>query len=342
MSNQNDQGKERYNSLNVVRTLGCIVILMFHVMVNENYNLKNDFVVILGFTAVCLMYFFMTISAFGLCSGYMEKILNGTINLQEFYRKRILKILPFFTFMVIIDLVSGFNINKLYEAFADITLLFGLFPNEITVIGIGWFVGIIFAFYIMFPFYCVITANRVRTWITLTVSIILNYLCRYYFNTGSHNIIYCLCFFVAGTLIYHYREEILKSGVLVFLICIAIISVSGLLSRSYGDDTLLLLIIIGAAMTIAISSWGQHIKGRVFDFIGSISYEIYLCHTAVFRMVEKMGLHYKLGNGVLGYLSTCLITLMGAIAFSYVMAKVISLSLEKMRLRLHQKEQKEN
>ena len=54
------------------------------------------------------------------------------------------------------------SIEALYEGFADLTLMFGFLPNagNISVIGVGWFLGLIFVFYICFPFYCVLIQNK--------------------------------------------------------------------------------------------------------------------------------------------------------------------------------------
>ncbi|WP_158223266.1 hypothetical protein [Fibrobacter sp. UWS1] len=44
------------------------------------------------------------------------------------------------------------SISELYQAFADLTLAFNLLPNpDISVIGVGWFLGLVFLFYMIFP-----------------------------------------------------------------------------------------------------------------------------------------------------------------------------------------------
>ena len=71
----------------------------------------------------------MVISAFGMCCGYYEKILKNEITLEKFYVKRFKKILPFFALLVFVDLIMSPSIESLYEAFADLTLMFGFLPN---------------------------------------------------------------------------------------------------------------------------------------------------------------------------------------------------------------------
>ncbi|MDB2008580.1 acyltransferase family protein [[Clostridium] symbiosum] len=100
----------------------------------------------------------------------------------------------------------------LCEAFADLTLLFGFLPGagNITVIGVGWFLGLVFVFYLIFPFFCVLLENRRRAWMAFSVCLAYNLVCSNYFDVGRNNILYSACFFLAGGLIYLYRDEISK------------------------------------------------------------------------------------------------------------------------------------
>ena len=95
------------------------------------------------------------------------------------------------------------------EGFTDVTLLFGLFPNNISVIGVGWFLGVVFAFYLIFPFFCFLIHNRLMAWISFAVSLVLNYFCVSYYNVGIFSFtiylfigsfLYCrwACIFVQG------------------------------------------------------------------------------------------------------------------------------------------------
>ena len=80
--------------------------------------------------------------------------------------------------------------QALYEAFADLTLLFGFLPDagNISVIGVGWFLGLVFVFYLCFPFFCVLIQNKRRAWFAFAVSLIYTFVCEQYFNVGRQNI----------------------------------------------------------------------------------------------------------------------------------------------------------
>lgn len=52
-------------------------------------------------------------------------------------------------------------VGELWEAFANMTLSFGLIPgNDISVVGVGWFLGVIFLFYMLFPFFVFLMGTK--------------------------------------------------------------------------------------------------------------------------------------------------------------------------------------
>ena len=137
----------RYDAIDGLRAFSCVGIVAMHVLANGKYNVNGFFFssIIASFTY--LVFLFMTISAFGMCCGYYEKMLSGKIDIVSFYKKRYIRILPFFALLCFIDLAVNPSLNALYEVFANLTLCFGLIPDaNITVIGVGWFVGVVFAF----------------------------------------------------------------------------------------------------------------------------------------------------------------------------------------------------
>ena len=219
--------RKHYGAIDGLRTIACIGIMMMHVRANSGYEVFG-FVyntVIPSFTNFTFL--FMTISAFGMCSGYYEKMLNGQLELSRFYGKRFQKILPFFSVLVLLDVVLSPSRQALYEAFADLTLLFGFLPDagNISVIGVGWFLGLVFVFYLCFPFFCVLIQNKRRAWLAFAVSLIYTFVCEQYFNVSRQNILYSGCFFLAGGLIYLYRNELSKLNPWIVLAAIFLVAI---------------------------------------------------------------------------------------------------------------------
>lgn len=204
--------KEHYGAIDGLRTIACIGIVLMHMAANNSYSISGFIYdsMIPSFTN--FVFLFMTVSAFGMCCGYYERVINNKISFNDFYGKRFKKILPFFGLLVLLDIVMSPSIGALYEAFANLTLLFGFLPGagNITVIGVGWFIGLIFVFYICFPFYCVLIQNKRRAWMAFAISLIYNFVCTVYFDAGRSNILYSGCYFLAGGLIYLYRHELMK------------------------------------------------------------------------------------------------------------------------------------
>lgn len=204
--------KAHYGAIDGLRTIACIGIVLMHMAANNSYSISGFIYdsMIPSFTN--FVFLFMMVSAFGMCCGYYERVINNKISFNDFYGKRFKKILPFFGLLVLLDIVMSPSIDALYEAFADFTLLFGFLPGagNITVIGVGWFLGLIFVFYISFPFFCVLLQSKRRAWIAFALSLIYNFVCTVYFDVGRSNILYSGCYLLAGGLIYLYRHELMK------------------------------------------------------------------------------------------------------------------------------------
>ena len=86
---------KKYNNLNGIRTLLCIGIIIFHININSNFIISKNINSVLN-DFVNFVFIFMIISSFSMCCGYYEKIRKREIFMDDFYKKRINKILPFF------------------------------------------------------------------------------------------------------------------------------------------------------------------------------------------------------------------------------------------------------
>ncbi len=334
---------QKYNNIDGLRTLAAISIIIMHVWANigyqifENESINNVINNIFPRLASFVELFFI-ISGFGMCCGYYEKIKENKISLDKFYSKRYVKILPFFTTLVVVDLAvtfitgGGINTGSIYEAFADLTLLFGFLPvSNITVIGVGWTLGVIFGFYVLFPFFVYLIWNKKRAWLSLFIMIGLNFVCSVYFldagNLVRCNVIRWFCYFIVGGLIYLYLDKIKKIisnsiiGIVTTLfgfIIVFCIQIDCKTELDYFFSTI--RDIIGYAL-ILIGVLCEDIKlwsNPVSKFISKISLEIYISHMMIYRVFEKLGLTAICGESFFSYVIVCIATIVGVVVFAVV------------------------
>lgn len=309
--------KKKYIGLDWLRALSCFGIVVWHIKANSDYAISgfiydrfipsfNDFV-----------YLFMAVSAFGMCCGYYDKVMNGKVNWADFYKKRYLKIFPFFALLVVLDLAMGFSKSSLFEAVTELTLLHGFIPNDLSVIGVAWFLGTVFIFYLIFPFFCSLIENKKKAWKVLVVAMILSFIATYHFGVHRKNFLVSFCFFVTGGLVFKYKEQIEK------IKWYWMIPVSILVCSSYfifGGNAIVCSL-VSAILLIQGITIPKSIKP--ISFFSNISMEVFLSHMVFFRAVEKLHLNSVIGNGWCQYLFTCVLVILGAIVFSFVTQKLI-------------------
>lgn len=207
MTNIKNYGKERYDNLDELRSIACLCIIGMHILANAQYDLGS-----IGNTIISswtqFVPLFLMISGFGMFCGYYDKFRNGTISIKQFYDRRYQKILPFFITLIVIDIIFSRNISHLIEGITEATLIFGLLPNnQPEVIGVCWTLGVIFLFYMFFPFVVYLFWTKKRAWFAFFGSVIVSLACSLYYFTDKfviegfaarHNILYCAPYLLGG------------------------------------------------------------------------------------------------------------------------------------------------
>lgn len=366
--------ENRYSSLDGLRAYAAIGIMMMHVRANVAVTPSSGF--IYGTLIPSLTHFvflFLVISAFALCCGYYEKFKMGAITPNVFYKKRYSRILPFFAILVLIDTVvphapnkfemsqmamgvvaetglSGF-LHSLYDGFAELTLAFNLLPNPKPPIGVAWFLGVIFLFYMIFPFYVFMMDNKKRAWVSVIICYLFSFMAVDYFLTDKfinwemtrHSIVYDAPFLALGGLVFLYRDSI-KTFVSKFrwpflAICIGLTCVYWFIPITHKG---FLFVVVMSLITVAwlcyaMGSNGKILNNKIVRYIGGISMEIYLCHMMCFRAVQFLHLDNYIGNIYVVYWITCVLTLAVAIVFShtckYIVLPMIGRAFDKIKTK---------
>lgn len=243
--------KKHYYGIDWLRAMACIGIVMMHIQANNTYHLSGFIAekMIPSFTDFTFL--FMTISAFGMCVGYYAKIKSGKVNWVDFYKKRYMKVLPFFAVVVLMDIVFNHDLTSIVEAIPNLTLTRGFFPNEIEQIGVAWFLGLVFVFYAIFPLFCAMLNTKKNGWLFFLVSLLLNLEVGKFYGMGRENIVYSLAFFIAGGLIYLYRDKVKN-----WHICLPLAILSSVLYYLVGGNIYACLLVSTTFLLLGISIGG--------------------------------------------------------------------------------------
>lgn len=324
----------RYNAIDGLRAYSSIGIILMHVLANGNYGLSGFVFEKLIPSFTNLVFLFMIVSAFSMCCGYFDKIIGNKISVVEFYSKRYAKIWPFFALLCVLDFIISPSKNALFEVFANLTLCFGLLPApDISVIGVGWFLGLVFVFYLIFPFFCYLISDKKRACFSFVITLIFNYLCTVCFNAGRGNIIYSAVFFLAGGLIFLYKEEIIifaKKNHLLILVAI-----TGLLVIYYiiSSKEPVMLALFASMLIYALKDAERVgvLYNPVTKFLSGISMEIYLSHMVIFRIIEKLGMTKLFASDLLSYMLAAAGTIVGTVVFSITVRKILAVMALKIQ-----------
>ena len=138
---------DRYEGIDGLKAYAIIGIALMHVLANGEYGIEGFVFERLIPSFTNLVFLFMMVSGFGMCCGYYQKIIDQKISVEDFYRKRYIKIWPYFALLCALDFVISPSKKSLFEVFANLTLCQGLLPNaKISVIGVSWTLAVIFVF----------------------------------------------------------------------------------------------------------------------------------------------------------------------------------------------------
>ena len=245
--------KERYEGIDGLKAYAILGIVLMHVRSNGKFDMEGFVFTQLIPSFAHLVFLFMMVSGFGMCCGYYQKIVDQKISVEDFYKKRYIKIWPYFALLCALDFVISPSKESLFEVFANLTLCQGLLPQaNISVIGVSWTLAVIFVFYMLFPFFCFMVGNKKRAWGVAVVAMVFNWLCSSYFNAGRKNIVYDAIYFIAGGLIFLYRKELAEFASKYKVVAGAILLSATVAYFAVGSSTFTMLFFCVAALVYTL------------------------------------------------------------------------------------------
>lgn len=291
--NQNGFMSREYTT--IVKAICCIIVILVHIPVGYMNRLQD---IIGSFAYVCVTLFFL-MSAYGMSLSEERK----TGYMQHFWRNRLVALLiPQLLINICIIAVMYINIQKGYENLFHIN-------NYVAVL-----LGYCLWFWLVYQgrrWYGHRTANAL-----LVCGVIVSSLGSYFFLEKDANF---WCYerwgLVWGVLLYLFLPEVKKhmspskSRILLFVVLSLVLGVAYLHFKPvffWGEYLLKVVLGVTLITLLFILSSKRTFGNRVVNYLGNISYEVYLSHGFVMGVIAW--LYPELSSGVF-ILSTVIVTI---------------------------------
>lgn len=315
---------KRIVTVDFLRGLLAVGVLFYHTMIYEGGPALPQ----IGRYGV---YAFFVISGFALYTSYRDR-LGSAAEVRAYFVARFWRIAPLYYTAVILS-VAAFGVTglSLTKVFLNVSLLFGFAnPGETTMVVGGWSIGIEVAFYALFPV-IVIACNGLSRFAAATAILLVAQVIFANHILAGTTIVEAwnaytqpLCFagyFVAGCLlaeVYRQRPEWKGSpaswsifGVALLAFIVAPRDSEAILTGPVG-----IVMTVSALSLVAGTAFLPEPQGtfrRFAEWLGGISYPIYLLHPIVYNFASKVpiaGAHIPL-------------TLLATVALSHLVNRAI-------------------
>jgi peptidoglycan/LPS O-acetylase OafA/YrhL len=315
----NENNKSFYLSgINGLRAIAALSVVAAHVMMPgiSNFNLKYRLDLPMAGYGVTL---FFVISGFLITFLLLKEIdKTGNISIRKFYFRRILRIWPIYYLFIIICVILSFFISdiKIIKANTIICYLFFaanvpfIFGNGILIIAHYWSIGVEEQFYLFWPWVVKLSQKKLLIYSFLIFFILFSIKCILWLILGSKSLFYqaimvtrfhCMMVGAIGAILYVKSnlffiklssDKVVQLSAWVLFICmgIGIIRLPAPIASEF-IALVSLVLIIGQ-----ITKFNRliNLDHRFFDFIGKISYGIYIIHPLVIYLSSSIFIHLEI------------------------------------------------
>lgn len=298
---ESSRKKERYFGLDFLRGICALIVVIYHI---KSWRQSEGHGVLDGLLAWCGLYgvsIFFLLSGYSLAIAYEQKFLRGITSpvLYRYFKRRVGRIFPLFFFVLIISSLGRITVSGnpvlLSEFFMNVFLLFGFFDSTATPVVGGWSIGVEMVFYLILP--VLLIAKGLRSWLFVFFSFGLTVWVSEFVAQGNslesgwasyaapanH-----LVFFVIGVFLrtklpsYMVSDRSVLFGVVLVVACVAYLS-NGKSELELVVGPLRLVMIVLASVVVYLFASIKYLGlAAVSDFLGRISYPLYLIHPIVY------------------------------------------------------------
>ena len=327
--------KKRLIGIDVIRILCAILILFFH-LGGRGIEFKgwNEWI---GNQVEFIMILFFMISGF--CLSFSKRNLSGKNEILDFYKRRILKLLPLYLvieiYLLIISIYYGSEwINRIKIFPIRLLGLQMAYPVEVYV-GVDWFIGSIMMCYLMYPIIQILTdklSNEKRYMVCIGGIVVLFYsmLMKEWFPGTDlyYNTFFRFLEFSIGAVIPHNVEIMKEKNKYVKNIVnwLGLIALLGVISHRNDNwiwlfvQLLFLPIIISVASNVYLPRYLE----KMIMILSGCTFEIFIFQDVIFSdpFINKVRMIEGNGSKFYYFIICMLILCMGWKGFSQIISKI--------------------
>lgn len=299
------------NHINSIRAISVILIIFYHL------NLKNF---AFGFLGVDI---FLVISGFLIAKILAEEIIiTKKINIFYFFLRRARRLFPIIFFVLLVSILISYFLTYDDKIFISNSVIYNilLIPNiffwindvnyfsehliNANFLKHTWSLGIEYQFYIFFPFFLIIFKKNLKKFIY--VFIIFSFLLDFYFidikpSASFYLIPTRLWEFLIGSIFYIEKKKYLKllekikyidiiSIILIFIIIFFLIELNLIYKKFF-------VVFFSAIVILCYKKnnfYSFLLDNRILNYIGIISFSLYLWHYLIFKLNEYFFFHLNI------------------------------------------------
>lgn len=293
--------KSRIYGIDALRGYAALYVMVFHsyflggIYIHEGKI--RDFI-IHGDMGVPI---FFVISGFSITYSIFYKDFFNKLELKNFYIRRFFRIVPLFYFAFVLNLTLLIMNGQGVKTYDTLLTLSFQFPfaggHQESLVLAGWSLGIEMVFYLIFPFLFLLLKINKRMFIFLLfLALVIHFFASFEKDNSHLNFAYQAIFFLIGMLMCLYRSVIQKRFPHDMLQIISIVAILfGIIILILGmwifkNHPFVYFKFLGILLIVSGTLFykGKTLINKFNNFLGEISYSVYLMHPIVILFLVKL------------------------------------------------------
>ncbi len=346
----------KFNYINAIRGIAILAVIMIHTSQYGDFNVPNFIAIIVSKGGRGVQLFYLA-SAFTLFYSYSKRFDKEKSPNFNFFLRRFFRIAPMYYLGIIYYLFQdGFGPRywlgdeshiSILNIFSNVTFLHGFNPYWITsIVPGGWSIAVEMSFYFILPLLFAKIKNLNTAIIYFACSLILNlllfiFLIRYPLISdsrlwGDYLFLYFpnqVPVFFLGIMLYFIiikKEGLSNISNLSILLIMALFIIQLILGIQSIFPNHVLFGIVFLFFIIVLSKYQfTPIVNPVINYIGKISFSMYLVHFAVLHWLTNFNFINYFSNGLLNYITRYGIVVVLSILISSILYKLVEIPFQK-------------